>query len=109
LRIRSRGEPCTSRASRRSRKSRSRTTVGSSSTNWPRTACSRARRVSTENGNPVGPFPPAVLLKVGPGGKLNELAKGQLSEPGGIVVANNGKVYVTDGVFTGGRHVHVKG
>jgi hypothetical protein len=62
-----------------------------------------------ENGNPVGPFPSAVMLKIGPGGKQTELAKGQLSEPGGIVVAKNGKVYVTDGVFTGGRLVHVRG
>ena len=31
-----------------------------------------------------------------------ELAAGQLSQPGGVVVVG-GKVYVTDGVFTGGR------
>jgi hypothetical protein len=62
-----------------------------------------------ENGVPVGPFPPAVLLKVSPNGKHNEIAAGQLSEPGGIVVASNGKVYVTDGVFTGGRLAHIKG
>ena len=50
-------------------------------------------------------LPPAVLLEVKRGRwgeKRTELAAGQLSQPGGIVVVNE-KVYVTDGVFTSGR------
>jgi hypothetical protein len=55
---------------------------------------------------PGGVFPPAVLLEVKQNhwrrDKRTELAEGELSQPGGIVVVN-GKVYVTDGVFTTGR------
>ncbi|MEP7114406.1 MAG: hypothetical protein ABI862_14160, partial [Ilumatobacteraceae bacterium] len=70
------------------------------------------------------PFPAAVLLEVTGGSRgghhddgdrkrrnddhrngdrRTELAQGQLSQPGGVVVDKNGKVYVTDGMFTGGR------
>lgn len=55
------------------------------------------------------PFPPAVLLEVRhsrKGDKITELAAGELSQPGGVVVTN-GKVYVTDGVFTSGRLVQI--
>ena len=45
-----------------------------------------------------------MLLAVdkGKNGKRTELVKGQLSQPGGVVVVNN-VVYVTDNIFTGGR------
>ena len=55
------------------------------------------------------PFPPAVLLQVKhnrEGEQRTELAAGQLSQPGGVVVVN-GKVYVTDGVFTSGRLIRI--
>ncbi|MEY2583641.1 MAG: hypothetical protein QOE09_3490 [Ilumatobacteraceae bacterium] len=54
---------------------------------------------------PGGVFPPAVLLEVTRKGShehRTELAAGQLSQPGGVVVAG-GHVYVTDGIITGGR------
>lgn len=53
-----------------------------------------------------GNFPPAVLIEVKKN-KRTELAAGKLSEPGGIVVVNRGNVYVTDGLFTGGRLVEI--
>ena len=40
------------------------------------------------------------------GDKRTELATGELSQPGGIVVVN-GKIYVTDGMFTGGRLLRI--
>jgi hypothetical protein len=55
--------------------------------------------------DPTPTFPPAVLLEVRNNGRhehRTELAAGQLSEPGGVVVTR-GNVYVTDGIFTGGR------
>ncbi len=58
-----------------------------------------------EDGFATGVFPPAVLLEVRNsrhGQKRTELAAGQLSQPGGVVVTR-GKVYVTDGMFTIGR------
>lgn len=57
---------------------------------------------------PGGEFPPAVLLKV-KGGKTTELLRGQLSQPGGVDVASSGAVFVTDGMFTGGRLIQVTG
>jgi hypothetical protein len=57
---------------------------------------------------PGGEFPPAVLLEV-KGGNTTELLRGQLSQPGGVAVANSGAVYVTDGMFTGGRLIKVTG
>lgn len=56
----------------------------------------------------TGDFPPAVLLEV-TAHRRTELAVGQLSEPGGVAVARDGKVFVTDGVFTGGRLLRVVG
>ena len=57
---------------------------------------------------PDGTFPPAVLLEVSKRGKRRtELAAGQLSQPGGIVVIK-GKVYVSDGMFTGGRLLQIR-
>ena len=57
---------------------------------------------------PGGVFPPAVLLEV-KGGKTTELVRGQLSQPGGVTVTNDGSIYVTDGMFTGGRLLKVRG
>ncbi len=54
----------------------------------------------------TGDFPPAVLTEV-KRNKRTELAAGQLSQPGGIAVTDRGHVYVTDGMFTGGRLVLV--
>jgi hypothetical protein len=51
-----------------------------------------------EQGFETGEFPPAVLLEI-KGHHRRELAKGKLSQPGGVVVAKGGKVYVTDGVL----------
>lgn len=63
--------------------------------------------VAFEEGFVTGEFPPAVLLLV-QGNKRTELAAGQLSQPGGVVVTPDG-VYVTDGMFTGGRLVRIRG
>ena len=52
-----------------------------------------------EEGFATGDFPPAVLLEV-KGNKTRELARGELSEPGGVAVGNDGAVYVTDGVIS---------
>ena len=74
-----------------------------------------------EAGFETGQFPPAVLLEVkrrwhdddanrrgeGHHDKGREIATGQLSQPGGIVVDWNGQIYVTDGMFTGGRLLRV--
>jgi hypothetical protein len=60
-----------------------------------------------EEGFVTGVFPPAVLLLV-QGNKRTELAAGQLSQPGSVVVTPDG-VYVTDGMFTGGRLVRIRG
>ena len=62
-----------------------------------------------EGFEPGGEFPAAVLLEVKKKGKTTELAEGQLSQPGGVAVARNGSVFVTDNVFTGGRMLRVKG
>jgi hypothetical protein len=56
---------------------------------------------------PRGTFPPAVLLKVRHGKRI-ELVPGQLSQPGGVAVNPEGRVFVTDHVFTGGRLSEVK-
>ena len=60
-----------------------------------------------EAGFETGEFPPAVLLKI-KGGERTRLAVGRLSEPGGVVVARGGKVFVTDGMFSDGRLVRVR-
>ena len=59
-----------------------------------------------EAGFETGEFPPAVLLELR-GSRTRELAAGQLSEPGGIAVHSSGNIYVTDGIFTGGRLVRI--
>ncbi|MEP6660907.1 MAG: ScyD/ScyE family protein [Acidimicrobiales bacterium] len=63
-----------------------------------------------EEGFGTGQFPPAVLLEVKKsrkGERRTELAAGQFSQPGGIVVIK-GKIYVTDGMFTGGRLLQIR-
>ena len=60
-----------------------------------------------EAGLETGEFPPAVLLEIR-GSRTRELAAGQLSQPGGIAVHSTGNIYVTDGVFTGGRLLRVR-
>ena len=54
-----------------------------------------------EEGFETGEVPPAVLLEI-KANKTTELAEGQLSQPGGIVVGNRGRVFVTDGIFGNG-------
>ncbi|MGH2637273.1 MAG: ScyD/ScyE family protein [Actinomycetota bacterium] len=60
-----------------------------------------------EAGFETGEFPPAVLLSVR-GDKRREIAAGLLSQPGGVVVTHRGDVFVTDGMFSDGRLVHVR-
>jgi sugar lactone lactonase YvrE len=60
-----------------------------------------------EAGFETGEFPPAVLLEVEKDGDREELARGELSQPGGIDVARNGNLFVTDGVFTSGRLLRI--
>lgn len=55
-----------------------------------------------ESGFQTGEFPAAVLLEV-KGHKVRELVRGQLSQPGGVSIAPDGAIFVTDGMFTGGR------
>lgn len=61
-----------------------------------------------EAGFENGDFPPAVLLKVSGSKQRTELVAGELSEPGGVTVAGDGDVYVTDGVFSEGRLLHIQ-
>jgi hypothetical protein len=61
-----------------------------------------------EEGLGTGEFPDAVLLEV-KRHRRTELAAGQLSQPGGIALARNGSVFVTDGVFTQGRLLRIRG
>ncbi len=60
-----------------------------------------------EEGFETGVFPPAVLLEIRGKGARRELAAGQLSQPGGVIV-ERGTVHVTDGVFGAGRLVKVR-
>jgi hypothetical protein len=57
---------------------------------------------------PGGTFPKAVLLEVPRRGERRELVKGKLSQPGGIVVGRGGEIFVTDGMFTGGRLLRIR-
>jgi hypothetical protein len=57
---------------------------------------------------PGGVFPKAVLLEVPRHGDRRELVKGKLSQPGGIVVGRGGEIFVTDGMFTGGRLLRIR-
>ena len=55
------------------------------------------------------PFPPAILLEVRNPWRWDgrrEIARGQLSQPGGVIVVD-GRLYVTDGMFTTGRQLRV--
>lgn len=61
-----------------------------------------------ESGFQTGNFPSAVLLEV-KGGSRTELARGELSQPGGVAVGNDGALFVTDGMFTGGRLIQITG
>ncbi len=56
---------------------------------------------------PGGVFPPAILLEVSRHGR-RELAAGELSQPGGVVVTAFGRVFVTDGMFSEGRLLEIK-
>ena len=60
-----------------------------------------------EAGIPAGPFPPAVLLRVDRNGARTELAPGQISQGGNVEVVHKDTVYVTDGMFTGGRLLRI--
>jgi sugar lactone lactonase YvrE len=64
--------------------------------------------LALEAGFATGDFPPAVLLEV-KGDNIQELVPGELSQPGGVAVGNDGAVYVTDGMFTNGRLLRVRG
>lgn len=61
-----------------------------------------------EEGFTTGVFPPAVLLEVRRGHRTRELVKGKLSQPGGVTVARDGSIFVTDGMFSNGRLVRVR-
>ncbi|MET0147339.1 MAG: ScyD/ScyE family protein [Ilumatobacteraceae bacterium] len=61
-----------------------------------------------EAGFESGDFPAAVLLEDRGGRRPIELVKGELSQPGGIVVGGDGKIYVTDGIFGNGRLSRVR-
>jgi hypothetical protein len=64
--------------------------------------------LALEEGFVTGVFPPAVLLEV-KGNKIQELVRGELSQPGGVAVGNDGSIFVTDGMFTGGRLLRLRG
>ncbi|MDP9299827.1 MAG: ScyD/ScyE family protein, partial [Actinomycetota bacterium] len=59
-----------------------------------------------EEGFETGDFPPAVLLE-GKAHRWTELAAGELSQPGGVAVANDGTIFVTDGMFSDGRLLQI--
>lgn len=62
------------------------------------------------NPPPLPACPPAVLLQIN-GNKTTELVPGELSQPGGVTVGNDGSVFVTDGTIVsgGGRLLQVRG
>jgi hypothetical protein len=67
----------------------------------------KAGWLKLEEGFTTGKFPAAVLYVVRPGRAPRELVPGKLSQPGGLVVTRGGEVFVTDGMFTGGRLVRI--
>jgi glucose/arabinose dehydrogenase len=61
-----------------------------------------------EEGFKTGNFPPAVLLEVRSHHRNRELVRGKLSEPGGVAVARDGSIFVTDGMFSNGRLLRIR-
>jgi hypothetical protein len=68
----------------------------------------RAGWLKFEEGFKTGDFPPAVLLEVRSHHRNRELVRGKLSEPGGVVVARDGSIFVTDGMFSNGRLLRIR-
>ena len=64
-----------------------------------------------EEGFVTGVFPPGMLLEFSRIGRWNErvleLGMDQIFEPGGVAIGHDGKIYVTDGVFSEGRLLRV--
>ncbi|MGB6059178.1 MAG: ScyD/ScyE family protein [Microthrixaceae bacterium] len=54
-----------------------------------------------EGGLDSGNVPPAVLLEVDRKGHRREIAAGQIFQPGGVAVAGQGHLFVTDGIIMG--------
>lgn len=67
----------------------------------------KAGWLKIDEGFTTGKFPKAVLLEVRRGHAPRELVPGKLSQPGGLVVTRGGEIFVTDGMFTGGRLVRI--
>jgi len=67
----------------------------------------KAGWLKLDEGFVTGVFPKAVLLEVRRGHAPRELVPGKLSQPGGIAVTAAGEIFVTDGMFTGGRLVRI--
>jgi hypothetical protein len=68
----------------------------------------RAGWLKFEEGFKTGNFPPAVLLEVRSHHRNRELVRGELSQPGGVAVARDGSIFVTDGMFSNGRLVRLR-
>jgi hypothetical protein len=68
----------------------------------------RAGWLTFEEGFKTGNFPPAVLLEVRSHHRNRELVRGKLSQPGGVAVARDGSIFVTDGMFSNGRLLRIR-
>ena len=68
----------------------------------------RAGWLKFEEGFKTGNFPPAVLLEVRSHHRNRELVRGKLSQPGGVAVARDGSIFVTDGMFSNGRLLRIR-
>ena len=68
----------------------------------------RAGWLAFEEGFKTGNFPPAVLLEVRSHHRNRELVRGKLSQPGGVAVARDGSIFVTDGMFSNGRLLRIR-
>ena len=68
----------------------------------------RAGWLKFEEGFKTGKFPPAVLLEVRSHHRNRELVRGKLSQPGGVAVARDGSIFVTDGMFSNGRLLRIR-